>query len=202
MTIGTMFMAGMYCGILANPSDIAPNYAGTLLAITNTFATIPGFIVPVFVGELTHGNVILHLISFQSYANLILNNNSNHWIDGKLSSSRRRRFWCLNLSFTLFSDRARNSRGIRRRLVNKKISRQQKNCSSSTKRFDFKNRVIILFIYQQQRRCYCQPIFFLNIHLCTHTKCIRFIHLIIVIFKLFHSIGEIFIFHLVAMTLH
>ena len=57
MTIGTMFMAGMYCGILANPNDIAPNYAGTLLAITNTFATIPGFIVPVFVGELTHGNV-------------------------------------------------------------------------------------------------------------------------------------------------
>lgn len=50
-------MACMYCGILANHVDIASNYAGTLLALTNSFATIPGFIVPVFVGELTHGNV-------------------------------------------------------------------------------------------------------------------------------------------------
>nr|CAG4648619.1 EOG090X04X8 [Polyphemus pediculus] len=56
MTLGTMFMAGMYCGFLSNHIDIASNYAGTLMAITNTFATIPGFIVPVFVGELTHGN--------------------------------------------------------------------------------------------------------------------------------------------------
>lgn len=32
------------------------------MALTNTAATIPGFIVPVFVGELTHGDVsyILH----------------------------------------------------------------------------------------------------------------------------------------------
>lgn len=58
MTLGTMFMAAMYCGILANPNDLASNYAGTLLALTNTAATIPGFIVPVFVGALTHGNVI------------------------------------------------------------------------------------------------------------------------------------------------
>lgn len=57
MTLGAMFMAGAYCGILANSIDIAPNYAGTLMAITNTFATIPGFVVPLFVGQLTHGNV-------------------------------------------------------------------------------------------------------------------------------------------------
>lgn len=58
MTIGTMFMAAFYCGFFANHIDIASNYSGTLLALTNTAATIPGFIVPVFVGELTHGNVI------------------------------------------------------------------------------------------------------------------------------------------------
>jgi ACS family sodium-dependent inorganic phosphate cotransporter len=57
MSLGTMFMAAMYCGILANPIDLASNYSGTLLALTNTAATIPGFIVPVFVGALTHGNV-------------------------------------------------------------------------------------------------------------------------------------------------
>jgi len=53
-----MFMAAFYCGFFANHIDIASNYSGTLLALTNTAATIPGFIVPVFVGELTHGNVI------------------------------------------------------------------------------------------------------------------------------------------------
>jgi ACS family sodium-dependent inorganic phosphate cotransporter len=57
MTVGTMFIAGMYCGFLTNHVDIAPNYAGTLMALTNTAATIPGFIVPAFVGQLTHGNV-------------------------------------------------------------------------------------------------------------------------------------------------
>ena len=58
MTFGTMFMAAMYCGFLANHIDIASNYAGTLMALTNTFATIPGFIVPLFVGEMTHNSVI------------------------------------------------------------------------------------------------------------------------------------------------
>jgi ACS family sodium-dependent inorganic phosphate cotransporter len=52
-----MFIAGMYCGFLTNHVDIALNYAGTLMALTNTAATIPGFIVPAFVGHLTHGNV-------------------------------------------------------------------------------------------------------------------------------------------------
>ncbi|EFX81022.1 hypothetical protein DAPPUDRAFT_211483 [Daphnia pulex] len=59
MTLGTMFIAGMYCGFLTNHVDIAPNYAGTLMALTNTAATIPGFIVPAFVGQLTHGNQTL-----------------------------------------------------------------------------------------------------------------------------------------------
>ncbi|XP_012266659.2 putative inorganic phosphate cotransporter isoform X2 [Athalia rosae] len=56
MTIGVTCIGGMYCGFLSNHIDIAPNFAGTLVAITNTFATIPGFIVPIFVGKLTEGN--------------------------------------------------------------------------------------------------------------------------------------------------
>jgi len=67
MTLGAMFMAGAYCGILANSIDIASNYAGTLMAITNTFATIPGFVVPLFVGQLTHGNVLHSLLSFNLF---------------------------------------------------------------------------------------------------------------------------------------
>ena len=58
MSLGAMFMAGKYCGFLSNHIDIAPNYAGTLMGLTNTVATIPGFVVPFVVGELTHGNVL------------------------------------------------------------------------------------------------------------------------------------------------
>ncbi|XP_072746442.1 putative inorganic phosphate cotransporter [Anoplolepis gracilipes] len=56
MTIGIACIGGMYCGFLANHIDIAPNFAGSLVAMTNFVATIPGFVVPVFVGQLTHGN--------------------------------------------------------------------------------------------------------------------------------------------------
>lgn len=54
---GITSIGGMFCGFLSNHIDIAPNYAGTLMAITNTAATLPGIIVPIFVGTITHGNV-------------------------------------------------------------------------------------------------------------------------------------------------
>lgn len=57
MTIGIIGMGGMFSGFLSNHIDIAPNYAGTLVAITNTVATLPGIIVPLFVGFMTKGNV-------------------------------------------------------------------------------------------------------------------------------------------------
>lgn len=57
MTIAVTCIGGMYSGFLANHIDIAPNFAGSLVAMTNFIATIPGFVVPVFVGQLTHGNV-------------------------------------------------------------------------------------------------------------------------------------------------
>ncbi|XP_074027629.1 major Facilitator Superfamily Transporter 3 [Leptinotarsa decemlineata] len=53
MTLAVMSIGGMFCGFLSNHIDIAPNFAGTLMALTNTVATIPGIIVPVFVGKLT-----------------------------------------------------------------------------------------------------------------------------------------------------
>jgi len=56
MGIGITSIGGMFCGFLGNHIDIAPNYAGTLMAITNTAATLPGIIMPIFVGAVTHGN--------------------------------------------------------------------------------------------------------------------------------------------------
>ncbi|XP_026321609.1 sialin [Hyposmocoma kahamanoa] len=51
MAIAVTSYGGMFCGFLSNHIDIAPNYAGSLMAITNTVATIPGIVVPVFVGS-------------------------------------------------------------------------------------------------------------------------------------------------------
>lgn len=56
MGLGITSIGGMFCGFLSNHIDIAPNYAGTLMAITNTMATLPGIIMPIFVGAVTDGN--------------------------------------------------------------------------------------------------------------------------------------------------
>ncbi|XP_063243614.1 sialin-like isoform X2 [Bacillus rossius redtenbacheri] len=56
MTVGTMALGGMFSGFLSNHIDIAPHFAGTLIGITNSVATIPGFLVPFLVGQLTEGN--------------------------------------------------------------------------------------------------------------------------------------------------
>lgn len=57
MTLAVTSVGGMFSGFLSNHIDIAPNFAGTLMAITNTIATIPGIVVPIFVGKLTESDV-------------------------------------------------------------------------------------------------------------------------------------------------
>lgn len=57
MTLAVTGVGGMFSGFLSNHIDIAPNFAGTLMAITNTVATIPGVVVPIFVGKLTESDV-------------------------------------------------------------------------------------------------------------------------------------------------
>lgn len=52
LTLCTGTFGSMYSGFLANHIQIAPVFAGTLMAITNTVATIPGVVVPSFVGAL------------------------------------------------------------------------------------------------------------------------------------------------------
>jgi ACS family sodium-dependent inorganic phosphate cotransporter len=40
--LAVMFYGSMFSGVLSNQSDLAPNFAGTLMAVTNMLATIPG----------------------------------------------------------------------------------------------------------------------------------------------------------------
>ncbi|KAF2883330.1 hypothetical protein ILUMI_22832 [Ignelater luminosus] len=56
MSTAITSIGGMFCGFLSNHIDIAPNFAGTLMAITNMVATIPGIVVPIFVGKLTQAD--------------------------------------------------------------------------------------------------------------------------------------------------
>lgn len=67
MTLAVTAIGGMFSGFLSNHIDIAPNFAGTLMAITNTVATIPGIIVPIFVGKLTESDVSALIHPFGIY---------------------------------------------------------------------------------------------------------------------------------------
>ncbi|XP_050084225.1 sialin isoform X1 [Anopheles aquasalis] len=72
MTIGITAIGGMFCGLLSNHIDIAPNYAGTLMAITNSAATLSGIIVPIFVGQITHGNQTIGAWRVIFYVTIVL----------------------------------------------------------------------------------------------------------------------------------
>ncbi|KRT78806.1 membrane transporter [Oryctes borbonicus] len=52
LTASLTAMGAMYSGFMTNHIDIANNYAGTLMGMTNTIATIPGIVGPLFVGML------------------------------------------------------------------------------------------------------------------------------------------------------
>ncbi|XP_074653838.1 sialin-like isoform X3 [Tubulanus polymorphus] len=53
LTIAVTTTALCRSGYIVNHVDIAPRYAGILFGITNTFATLPGMIAPVVVGQIT-----------------------------------------------------------------------------------------------------------------------------------------------------
>jgi len=42
-----------------NHVDLSPNYAGTLMGLTNTAANVCGFLAPYVAGVITQGNVII-----------------------------------------------------------------------------------------------------------------------------------------------
>ena len=61
--IAVTSIGAMFSGFLSNHIDLAPNFAGMLMALTNTFATLPGIIVPIFVGKLTHSDVSVNFLT-------------------------------------------------------------------------------------------------------------------------------------------
>ncbi|XP_031776180.1 sialin-like [Apis florea] len=53
LMLSVMFAGTSFVGFLCNHNDLAPNYAGILMGITNTPGTLPAFILPAIVGALT-----------------------------------------------------------------------------------------------------------------------------------------------------
>lgn len=57
LTLALTAMGAMYSGFMTNHIDIANNYAGTLMGMTNTFGTVPGIVGPLFVGAMINVDV-------------------------------------------------------------------------------------------------------------------------------------------------
>lgn len=55
--LSVMLGGSIFVGHLANHNDLAPNYAGILMGITNTPGTISAFLLPAIVGALTEAGV-------------------------------------------------------------------------------------------------------------------------------------------------
>lgn len=60
MWLSITAMATANSGYLANPIDIAPNFAGTVMAVSETVTVIPGIMVPIVVGLLSTAYVRLY----------------------------------------------------------------------------------------------------------------------------------------------
>ena len=54
MTIAVSCIGFHYgAGVMVNHADVAPKYASLLFGISNTFATLPGFLAPYAIGQMT-----------------------------------------------------------------------------------------------------------------------------------------------------
>merc|ERR1711973_645535 len=56
-TLGVGCNGALYSGWIINTQDIAPNFAGTVLGLTNCMGAIPGFVAPSIASQITHEDV-------------------------------------------------------------------------------------------------------------------------------------------------
>lgn len=65
--VGMGLMGTFYPGMKVNALDLAPNYAGTIMAIVNGVGAITGIITPLLVGGITYDVIRLILTSFHYF---------------------------------------------------------------------------------------------------------------------------------------
>lgn len=75
--------SGVYTGFLTNHMDLAPNFAGTLMGITNSIATITAIFGPLLVGFIVTDSVrrVIYLKYFCTTCinNFLLQGNKDQW---------------------------------------------------------------------------------------------------------------------------
>lgn len=69
LTLSIVVCGAIFVGHLCNQNDLAPNYAGILMGITNTPGTISAFILPPIVGALVAEGVSEHIFNANINAN-------------------------------------------------------------------------------------------------------------------------------------
>ena len=57
LTFAITMQGALYSGFFTNPLDIAPNFSGTILGITNAIGAIPGWLAPLIAGGFTREKV-------------------------------------------------------------------------------------------------------------------------------------------------
>ena len=55
-TVGVGCMGANYSGWISNTQDIAPNFAGTILGVSNSIGAIPGFVAPRIAGQIVNSD--------------------------------------------------------------------------------------------------------------------------------------------------
>lgn len=62
LVLSIIICGAIFVGHLCNQNDLAPNYAGILMGITNTPGTISAFVLPALVGALMEGGVSTEML--------------------------------------------------------------------------------------------------------------------------------------------
>ena len=70
----------METGYAVNALEIAPNFAGTVFGVMNTFGGSTGFLATITVGVLTNGKVIMFIL-YSIYCNIINKKDNFYLID-------------------------------------------------------------------------------------------------------------------------
>merc|ERR1712106_699550 len=56
ITVSMGLKGADFSGWVANPQDIAPNFAGTIFGLTNTMGSVAGFVAPAIAGAIINGD--------------------------------------------------------------------------------------------------------------------------------------------------
>lgn len=129
-TLGMGFMGTFYPGMKVNPLDLSPNYAGSLMAVTNGIGALTGIAAPTMVGYLTTNVSFIRFFFFnldlrktendekklKTYFSLLIC--SHHWKNGELFFGFRLQSLLLQRLFIRFGHPVKFNHGMSKKHAN------------------------------------------------------------------------------------